>query len=62
VHARLTERMIGISAPEMRAIPEVIALAYGMAKAPAIRAAFRSGLVNGIVSHATLAAALLADY
>jgi DNA-binding transcriptional regulator LsrR (DeoR family) len=62
VHARLTERMIGISAPEMRAIPEVIAIAYGMAKAPAIRAAFRSGLVNGIVTHATLAAALLADY
>jgi DNA-binding transcriptional regulator LsrR (DeoR family) len=61
VHAGLTKRMIGISAPEMRAIPEVIAIAYGMAKAPAVRAAFRSGLVSGLVTHATLAAALLAD-
>jgi DNA-binding transcriptional regulator LsrR (DeoR family) len=61
VHAGLTERMIGISGPEMRAIPEVIAIAYGMAKTPAVRAAFRSGLVSGLVTHATLAAALLAD-
>jgi len=61
VHAALTERMIGISAPEMLAIPEVIAIAYGMPKAPAVRAAFRSGLVSGLVTHATLAAALLAE-
>jgi DNA-binding transcriptional regulator LsrR (DeoR family) len=61
VHAGLSERMIGISAPKMRAIPEVIAIAYGLAKAPAVRAAFRSGLVGGLVTHATLAAALLAD-
>ena len=61
VHAGLTERMIGISAPEMRAIPEVIALAYGVEKAPAVRAALRSGLVSGLVTHIALATALLAD-
>lgn len=61
LHAGLTERMIGISAPQMRAIPEVIAIAYGVAKAPAVRAAFRSGLVTGLVTHSTLAAELLAD-
>jgi DNA-binding transcriptional regulator LsrR (DeoR family) len=53
--------MIGIRAPEMRAIPEVIAIAYGLAKAPAVRAALRSGLVSGLVTHSTLAAELLAD-
>jgi DNA-binding transcriptional regulator LsrR (DeoR family) len=59
VHAGLTERMIGISAAEMRAIPEVIAIAYGAAKAPAIRAAIRSGLVSAVVTHSSLATDLL---
>jgi DNA-binding transcriptional regulator LsrR (DeoR family) len=62
VSAGLTERMIGISAAEMRAIPEVIAIAYGVTKAPAVRAALRSGLVGGLVTHSTLAAALLRDH
>jgi DNA-binding transcriptional regulator LsrR (DeoR family) len=60
VVARLTERMIGISAKEMLAIPEVIAIVYGAAKAPAALATLRSGLVNGLVTHRALAAALLA--
>jgi DNA-binding transcriptional regulator LsrR (DeoR family) len=59
IHGGLTERMIGISATEMRAIPEVIAIAYGTAKAPAVRAAIRSGLIRGLVTHSTLATALL---
>jgi DNA-binding transcriptional regulator LsrR (DeoR family) len=59
VHGGLTDRMIGISAAQMQAIPEVIAIAYGVAKAPAVGAAIRSGLVNGLVTHSTLAAALL---
>ena len=61
IHAGLTERMIGISAAEMRAIPEVIAIAYGSAKAAAVRAALRSGFLGGLVTHSTLASALLAD-
>jgi DNA-binding transcriptional regulator LsrR (DeoR family) len=59
VRGGLTERMIGISAPEMGAIHEVIAIAYGTAKAPAVRAAIRSGLIRGLVTHSTLAVALL---
>jgi DNA-binding transcriptional regulator LsrR (DeoR family) len=59
VHGGLTERMINISAPQMRAIPEVIAIAYGTAKAPAVRAAIRSGLVHSLVTHSALATALL---
>lgn len=55
----LAERMIAISAEEMRAIPEVIVIPYGVRKAPAVRAALRSGLVGGIVTHATLAQAVL---
>jgi DNA-binding transcriptional regulator LsrR (DeoR family) len=59
VHGGVTERMIGISATEMRAIPEVIAIAYGVPKACAVRTAIRSGLVSGLVTHSTLAASLL---
>jgi DNA-binding transcriptional regulator LsrR (DeoR family) len=43
----------------MRAIPEVVVISYGMAKLPAARAALRSGLVDGVVTHRALAAALL---
>jgi len=59
VQTRLAERMIGIDAEQMRAIPEVIVIPYGMAKVPAVRAALRSGLVGGLVTHTTLAEALL---
>jgi DNA-binding transcriptional regulator LsrR (DeoR family) len=55
----LADRMITISAEEMRAIPEVVVIPYGVRKAPAVRAALRSGLIGGIVTHATLAAAVL---
>jgi DNA-binding transcriptional regulator LsrR (DeoR family) len=59
VQTDLAERMIGIGAQQMRAIPEVIAIPYGMAKVPAVRAALRSGLVGGLVTHTPLALALL---
>src|SRR3954454_18855383 len=58
VRSQLTERMIGIDADQMRAIPEVIVLSYGMPKVPAARAALRSGLVNGLVTHTAFAEAL----
>jgi DNA-binding transcriptional regulator LsrR (DeoR family) len=61
VATELTDRVIGASAAHMRAIPEVIAIAYGATKAPAVRAALRSGLVRGLVTHASLADALLAQ-
>jgi DNA-binding transcriptional regulator LsrR (DeoR family) len=55
----LSERLIGIDAEQMRAIAEVVVLAYGLAKLPAARAALRSGLVSGLVTHTSLAEALL---
>jgi DNA-binding transcriptional regulator LsrR (DeoR family) len=59
VKTDLTKRMIGIDADQMRAIPEVIVIVFGMAKAPALRAALKSGLVDGVVTHTALARALL---
>jgi DNA-binding transcriptional regulator LsrR (DeoR family) len=60
VHAPLTDRMICIDGPALRKIPEVIALTYGPEKASAARAAIRGGYVNGIVTHTSMAKALLA--
>ncbi len=60
IKADLGDRTIGVNAAQMRAIPEVIAIAYGKAKTPAVRAAIRSRLVSGLVTHATLASDLLA--
>jgi DNA-binding transcriptional regulator LsrR (DeoR family) len=59
VHAPLTDRMICIDATDLAKIPEVIALAYGPEKASATRAAVRGGYVNGIVTHTSMARALL---
>lgn len=59
VSTRLAERMIAIGADELRAIPEVLVIPYGLRKAPAVRATLRSGLVTGIVTHTTLARAVL---
>ena len=59
VKTELSERMIGIDAEQMRAIPEVLVIAFGMAKVPAMHAALRSGLVGGVVTHTVLAQALL---
>jgi DNA-binding transcriptional regulator LsrR (DeoR family) len=60
VRTALRDRMIGIDAEQMRAIPEVIAIAYGTAKVPAVLAAVRSGLIGGLVTHRAVAQALLA--
>jgi DNA-binding transcriptional regulator LsrR (DeoR family) len=59
VEPAFADRLIGIDAQQMRAIPEVIVIAYGMAKVPAMRAALRSGLLGGVITHTTLAQALL---
>ena len=59
VSAPLTERMIGITAAQMRAVPEVIGIVYGLAKARAVSAAVRGGYVDSLVTHSTLATALI---
>lgn len=55
----LTKRMIGISAVQLRAIPEVIGLAYSVARTPAVQAAIRGGFITSLVTHPSLARALI---
>jgi DNA-binding transcriptional regulator LsrR (DeoR family) len=57
----LTARVIGIPADQLRAVPDVIAIVYGTAKADATRAALRGRLVTSLVTHAALAERLLAE-
>ena len=59
VPSPVTERMIAIRAEQLRAVPEVLGVPYGDAKAPAVRAALRSGVVTSLVTHSSLAQALL---
>lgn len=59
VRTALTERMIGITAEQMLAIPEVIAIAYGISKTEALRLAIRGGLVDGVITHTAVARGLL---
>ena len=56
----LTDRMIGVDAAALRAVADVIAVPYEAVKAPAVRAALLSGLVTSVVTHTSLARALLA--
>jgi DNA-binding transcriptional regulator LsrR (DeoR family) len=55
----LTERLIGIDAKQLHAVPEVIGLAYGTTKAAAVCAALRGGFVTSLVTHAAMATELL---
>ena len=57
----LTDRMIGITGAQMRSFKQLIAIPYGVAKAPAVRAALLSGMVDTLVTHVSMAEALLAD-
>jgi DNA-binding transcriptional regulator LsrR (DeoR family) len=58
--AGLPERCIAIREAQLRRVPDVIAIAGGAAKVPAIRAALRSGLVHRLVTDEE-AARLLVD-
>jgi len=55
----LDRRMIVTPGPALERIPFVLAVAYGIAKRPAVSAAIRGGLVHGLVTHARLARTLL---
>jgi DNA-binding transcriptional regulator LsrR (DeoR family) len=57
----LSERMISVSAAQLRAIPEVIGVAYSIARSPAVLAAIRGGFIKSLVTHPSLARALLAE-
>jgi DNA-binding transcriptional regulator LsrR (DeoR family) len=55
----LTRRIIAVSAPQLRNIPEVIGVAYGLTKVPAAYAGIRGGYLNALVTHADFARRLL---
>jgi DNA-binding transcriptional regulator LsrR (DeoR family) len=55
----LTDRLIGIDAERLHAVPEVVAIAYGAPKAAAVCAAIRGGFVTSLVTHAAMGRALL---
>jgi DNA-binding transcriptional regulator LsrR (DeoR family) len=59
VRAQLADRLIGIDAGRLRDIPEVIALVYADEKLAAIRAAVRGGYVTSLVTHTSLARAMV---
>ena len=59
VSTPLDRRMIVTPGPALERIPFVLAVAYGIAKSPAVSAAIRGGLVHGLVTHARLARTLL---
>lgn len=59
VDGGVVDRMICPTAAQLRAVPEVVALAYHAVRAPAVGAAIRGGLVDSLVTHAALAEALL---
>jgi DNA-binding transcriptional regulator LsrR (DeoR family) len=61
VETDLPERMICPSADQLRAIPEVLAVVYNTVRSPAVKAAVRGGLVDSLVTHASLARTLLED-
>ena len=56
----LDERMIVTPALLLKAIPTVLAVAYGTAKCQAVWAALNGGVVNGLITHASLARVVLA--
>ena len=59
VTTALDARMIVTPAPLLAGIPFVLAVAFDAAKSLAVRAAIRGGLVHGLVTHSSLARALL---
>jgi DNA-binding transcriptional regulator LsrR (DeoR family) len=59
VPTSLDKRMLITPAPVLRGIPYVVAVAYGESSTTAVRAATRSGIIKGLVTHTSLARALL---
>jgi DNA-binding transcriptional regulator LsrR (DeoR family) len=57
----LTERTVNVSVRQLCAAREVVGLVYGAAKARAARAVLTGGLVTSLVTHSSLAHALLED-
>lgn len=61
VDASFQERCVNISYDELKAVPRVVAVAGGTAKAEIIRTVARAGLISELVTDDALARAILAD-
>jgi DNA-binding transcriptional regulator LsrR (DeoR family) len=59
VASPLTDRLIGIDADQLHAVPDVIAVAYGTAKVDAVHAGIRGGFITSLVTHGAMASGLL---
>ena len=59
VRTPLTDRLIGITAEQLHAVEDVIAVAYGTAKVDAVRAGIRGGFITSLVTHTAMASGLL---
>jgi DNA-binding transcriptional regulator LsrR (DeoR family) len=59
VQTPLTDRLIGIDADQLHAVPDVIAVAYGTAKIDAVHAGIQGGFITSLVTHTAMASELL---
>lgn len=55
------DRVVGVTLNQLRATPEVVATAYGAARAPAVLAAVRAGFVTTLVTDTSVASRLLEE-
>jgi DNA-binding transcriptional regulator LsrR (DeoR family) len=53
------DRVIAVEIEQLRAIPMVLGIATGPEKAPGVLGAIRGGIVDGLITDASLALALL---
>ncbi len=60
VESGVSERLITLSGADLLAIPSVTAIVAGTKKAPAVTAAISGGLIDGLITDAPLAEAVLA--
>jgi DNA-binding transcriptional regulator LsrR (DeoR family) len=61
VETPISGRIIAITASQLRRIPEVIGIAYGLEKVSAAHAAIRGGYLHALVTHTAFAEQLLRD-
>ncbi len=60
VRIELSDRVIGIQAEQLLAIPDRIGIAFGTRKLEAISAAMRGGYINSLITHSEVAELLIA--
>jgi DNA-binding transcriptional regulator LsrR (DeoR family) len=59
IHGVVHDRVIAVECEELAEIPTVIGVATGVEKAPGVRGAVRGGIIDGLITDASLALALL---